>query len=51
MYMLRSELWGDCEERWDLVEGYLYGDPKVISWSNTIPEAAKDWSWPPNLVT
>lgn len=43
MYMLRSELWEDCKERWDRIEGYLAADPQTVAWCQTIPDAAKEW--------
>ncbi len=43
MFLLRSQLWELCRERWDLIEGYLSGDPKTKEWCTTIPEMAKHW--------
>jgi hypothetical protein len=47
MYMLRSEVWDGCQERWDRIEGYLNTDPEALAWCTTIPEAAKDWASAP----
>jgi hypothetical protein len=50
MYMLRSELWEDCRERWDRIQDYLDGDPRIVDWCDTIPEAAKDWATTENTA-
>jgi hypothetical protein len=44
MYMLRSVLWRDCEERWDRVSGYLGNDPDTMAWCRGVPGEAQ---WPP----
>jgi hypothetical protein len=49
MYMLRSELWQDCKERWDRIEPYLNEDPETITWSKTIPKAAQDLASVPKI--
>jgi hypothetical protein len=43
LYMLRSELWPECQERWDRVAGFLAGDSAMLAWCEQIPEEARDW--------
>jgi hypothetical protein len=43
MYMLRSMLWQDCQERWDRIHDYLAGDAGATAWGNRIPAEAQDW--------
>jgi hypothetical protein len=43
MFLLRSELWPLCEERWDRIEAFLRGDPETRAWSEVIPLEATDW--------
>jgi len=45
MYMLRSVLWPDCEERWDRISAYLDNESKTIAWCQTVPGQAQ---WPPD---
>ena len=48
MYLLKSSLWSECEERWDRVTRYLAGnDPDIEEWCSTAPDRALDWDWPP----
>jgi hypothetical protein len=47
MFMLRSELWEQCGERWDRVSGYLHNDSDVLAWCSSIPQEAQNWPWPP----
>lgn len=37
MFMLRSELWPQCEERWDRIGLFLKGDDETIKWAMTVP--------------
>ena len=43
MYLLRSELWTSCEQRWDRVEGFFSGNKETLEWISTVPEATKPW--------
>lgn len=43
LYMLRAELWPECQERWDRVHAYLEDDPNTLRWCNGIPVEARDW--------
>ena len=44
LYFLRSELWPECEERWDRIEGFFNGDKETISWATQVPkESLNDW--------
>lgn len=46
MYMLRANLWSQCQERWDRVELFLAGDAETFTWCSTIPPEAGNWEYP-----
>jgi hypothetical protein len=50
MYLLRSELWPDCQERWDHIRGFLDEDPMTLAWARQIPKEAEHWPWPPRVI-
>jgi hypothetical protein len=51
MYLLRSELWPQCKERWDQIRGFLDQDPATLVWCRHILEEAEWWPWPPTEAT
>jgi len=42
MFMLRKELWPECEERWDRIRSFLEGDKDVEKWATRVP-AELEW--------
>ena len=44
IYFLRHELWAECAERWDRIDGYFNGSQDTLSWINTNPiESTNSW--------
>ncbi len=46
MYLLRSTLWPECEDRWDRIGKFLSADIETIKWCASVPEESKPWTAP-----
>jgi hypothetical protein len=43
MYLLRSELWSSCQDRWDRIEQFFEEKEDTLNWADTVPPEARNW--------